>query len=1141
MKIARIGLYAHDPLALDTFHSFDPESFVALSMLNDGLIYMDQAGVMQPGLATSWQLEGPCTMRLTLRQGVTFHDGSPFTSRDVVETFRVHLDPGYGSVTGQGIFTPIKEVLAQGDHEVVIHTHHPDALLLHRMIFSQIYSAAQIEREGLQGVARQPLGTGAYTLQEWRRGEVIRLQRRDSPHWAGVAQVEQLEIPILAQTEWVECLRRGELDLALNLDAHDAQRVRQTPGLQVMHTPSTLSHHCILGSRGPLQDRRVRQALNMAIHRSLIVEVAEHGQSQPQASLLTPNQLGYNPSLHPFIYDPEQARQLLAQAGYADGFTLRGLVSSTSSAVYLSMRELLARIHVRLEAEIVPRAEWMRRVTSGGSMSYEGDFVLTNLDNPTLHGLFHHFIFFFSGGTITQHRDEAYDAAFLEAATTIEPEATLAALHKLEAMVQADAKAIFSVSQHLYVGARQGVELLLPTSGHFNGLALWSLRVPETTSQPLPKPVDQRGDDLHTLLHATSHLGIYFRDDDRELSDPRLSKLWRNLISHQERWFSQVHPMVRHLVDQVEAKNNLVNILGSTSRVAIFGERDSGKTLFTNEGYKAMFGQAPVTQRDIHAPEIESWDALRALLREQRAWQGPVTLTRDDASQELPQRLFLSATRATNELGVPIGYTYVFSDFSGEEERIRTQAQRRIFDHVPYGLFACDAEGRVRPGYSRACDDIFVKKGDAIQGCKLVDLLAMEPRAAADFQMQYDQLFEDLMPEELSLAQLPARLRRAGRAYSLAASTLRDAHGELTSVLFTMMDITALEQAEEEVQSIRGAMQVARDRAQFAPLAHHYLAICDMLGRATPQSLARDEAFLRRELHTFKGVFGFFELRGLCAAIHEAEEHHPLRPEDGLRLATLMRELLKAHEPVWGIRPGQPPRVEVERAQLEALLEHVRRSPAEAVALVEGFVERAYQLDARSLLGPIHETIERLSERLGKSIELTTQGLDTLISASHHEVFRVISHLIRNAVDHGVEPPEERGDKPAQGHIQLHIHSTSEQLVITLSDDGRGIDTARLIALALDHGTLSPAQAAELTHDQALRLIFQEGLSTAKEVTELSGRGVGMSAVREAIERVGGQIILQSELGRGTTQLITLPHGPLARVTSLDQEDSLTA
>jgi two-component system chemotaxis sensor kinase CheA len=129
-------------------------------------------------------------------------------------------------------------------------------------------------------------------------------------------------------------------------------------------------------------------------------------------------------------------------------------------------------------------------------------------------------------------------------------------------------------------------------------------------------------------------------------------------------------------------------------------------------------------------------------------------------------------------------------------------------------------------------------------------------------------------------------------------------------------------------------------------------------------------------------------------------------------------------------------------------------------------------------------------------------------------------------VDHGIEAPDARQDKPLEGHVQLKISERDDAWVLEMNDDGRGIDTDKLTARAVASGRVNQSEVASLTEQDRLSLIFLDGLSSADVTTDVSGRGVGMSAVWDAVREAEGQIEVTSELGRGTRFLITVPKPP---------------
>jgi chemotaxis protein histidine kinase CheA len=161
---------------------------------------------------------------------------------------------------------------------------------------------------------------------------------------------------------------------------------------------------------------------------------------------------------------------------------------------------------------------------------------------------------------------------------------------------------------------------------------------------------------------------------------------------------------------------------------------------------------------------------------------------------------------------------------------------------------------------------------------------------------------------------------------------------------------------------------------------------------------------------------------------------------------------------------------------------------------------------------------------VGKEVEFEMEGGDVRLDKSLAErVADPLLHLLRNAVDHGIEPAEERirQGKPPEGRVRLEAVSEGSRVRLRIRDDGRGIDSARVRRTAIERGLIEPEH--ELTRQQSMRLIFRPGFSTAEVVSNMSGRGVGLDVVERAIEQVGGELRVESEQGRGTTFEMVLP------------------
>lgn len=170
--------------------------------------------------------------------------------------------------------------------------------------------------------------------------------------------------------------------------------------------------------------------------------------------------------------------------------------------------------------------------------------------------------------------------------------------------------------------------------------------------------------------------------------------------------------------------------------------------------------------------------------------------------------------------------------------------------------------------------------------------------------------------------------------------------------------------------------------------------------------------------------------------------------------------------------------------------------------------------------GHLRAIVDDLALAGGKQVRLEFHGLAAEIDGRIVDALRdPLMHATRNAVDHGIETPDvrRRAGKPATGRLDIRVSTEAEGIVIEISDDGAGIDPARVIAKAVAKGVIDAEQAAGLSQRQALSLVFAPGVTTAEAVTHVSGRGIGMDVVRANVRRLGGTVELASDAGRGTT------------------------
>lgn len=231
-------------------------------------------------------------------------------------------------------------------------------------------------------------------------------------------------------------------------------------------------------------------------------------------------------------------------------------------------------------------------------------------------------------------------------------------------------------------------------------------------------------------------------------------------------------------------------------------------------------------------------------------------------------------------------------------------------------------------------------------------------------------------------------------------------------------------------------------------------------------------------------------------------------------LVDLVGELVTAQA-----RLGQKA-IEQNDAELTLISEEIDR-------LVSGLRENAMSIRMIQIgmtFSSLKRLVRDLSDELGKDIMLTTIGGETELDKTVIEQLKdPLVHIIRNSIDHGIEDPEERleAGKPPQGTIHLSAEHEGAHVAIHIIDDGRGLDPVKIKAKAIERGVLSTD--AEITEKEIYRLIFNPGFSTAKEVTDVSGRGVGMDIVKKNIESLRGSVNVESKLNKGTTITLKLP------------------
>lgn len=219
-------------------------------------------------------------------------------------------------------------------------------------------------------------------------------------------------------------------------------------------------------------------------------------------------------------------------------------------------------------------------------------------------------------------------------------------------------------------------------------------------------------------------------------------------------------------------------------------------------------------------------------------------------------------------------------------------------------------------------------------------------------------------------------------------------------------------------------------------------------------------------------------------------------------------------------------RAQLGKGRQVAALDETIAHLSQMIDQLQDEVMQARMLPISHLFDKFPRLVRDVARAAGKQVDLVIEGETTELDRSIIEAIGdPLVHLLRNAVDHGIEPPEARvaAGKSPVGRVRLAAEHAEGQIVITVQDDGRGVAPERIRQAAVDAGLLSEKEAAHLSDDEAIALIFRPGLSTTEQVSNVSGRGVGLDVVRTNVGRIGGSVAVESEVGRGTTFRVTLP------------------
>ncbi len=396
----RVGVQAIPATMGNPYRNTFTPNIYTMGATFDGLTRIDEYGQLQPWLATSWENTGPLTWVLRLRESVKFSNGAPFTAEAVVSVVDyLSSEEAVREMIAREL-NFIDSARALDDHTVELTTNRPAPFLPRYLPILYMVEPGEWRRLGPVEFSRQPVGTGPFVMTDFSPAKIELTAFEDSWRKPQVDRVEILAIPeAVTRTQAVQS---GMLDVAIGIGPEEVAAIEASGGRGMSWLAGSLwAIHFVDKAGSPFKDRRVRQAVNYAVDRNVIIEALLDGVPVPATQPAPRVALGHNPDLPPIPHDPDRASELLVEAGYPNGFkfVLEGTIGTGASdaAVYQVVAQQLAAIGIEMEIRPITVAKLISNVIEGGwegeafGLNYNHEPSIDSIRGLTNHScLWHH-------------------------------------------------------------------------------------------------------------------------------------------------------------------------------------------------------------------------------------------------------------------------------------------------------------------------------------------------------------------------------------------------------------------------------------------------------------------------------------------------------------------------------------------------------------------------------------------------------------------------------------------------------------------------------------------------------------------------------------------------------------------------------
>ncbi len=390
-----VGLTAN-PVSLDPFKTTDSPAGRVNYAIHETLVLRDAENNIVPGLAESWEIVDDVTYNFKIRQGVKFHNGEELTAEDVKFSFdQQNGNPHAESVTGTVDFENSKVLDTYTFQLKMKEPFGPILQHLAHQVTSIVNKKAYTEAG--ENYSDHPVGTGPYMFVEWKPDDYVKLNVFED-YWGKKGQIKEVLIRIIPEsaTRSIE-VESGGIDIAVQVSPSEVSRLESNPKVKVYFQESFTTNFVAMNTtRAPFDNVKVRQAINYAIDKEAILKVVYQGIGSVGSAPISPTVWGYNPNLPPFTYNPEKAKELLAEAGYPDGFPM--VITTDENQVRRDVAEMvqaqLSQVGIQIEIATLERGAYIGKVIAGEldmfvlgwSTFGDPDYALYASFHSTMHG-----------------------------------------------------------------------------------------------------------------------------------------------------------------------------------------------------------------------------------------------------------------------------------------------------------------------------------------------------------------------------------------------------------------------------------------------------------------------------------------------------------------------------------------------------------------------------------------------------------------------------------------------------------------------------------------------------------------------------------------------------------------------------------